>query len=62
MAKILRCGELVSGCAAVFRGDSEEDVLRQAADHSREAHGVGEVPKSLRKKMQRLMRDEKKAA
>jgi predicted small metal-binding protein len=62
MAKIMRCGELVSGCSAVFRGDKEEDILREAADHSRTAHSVGEIPKSLRKKMLRLIRGEKKVA
>jgi predicted small metal-binding protein len=62
MAKIMRCGELVSGCTAVFRGDNEEDILRQAAEHSRTAHGIGEIPKNLRRKMQRLIRDEGKAA
>ena len=54
-------GELVSGCNAVFRGETEEDIIRQASEHSKTAHNVHEIPKNLRKKMHRLIRDEKKA-
>jgi predicted small metal-binding protein len=61
MGKVLRCGELVTGCNAVFRGETEEDVIRQATDHSKSAHNIHEIPKSLRKKLHRLIRDEKKA-
>jgi predicted small metal-binding protein len=61
MAKILRCGELVTGCDAVIRGETEEEILRQASDHSRSAHNVREIPKGLRKKIHRLIREEKAA-
>lgn len=62
MAKILKCSELVSGCDAVFRGETEEDVMRLASEHSKAAHNVKEIPKSLRKKFHRLIHDEKKGA
>lgn len=61
MPKILRCGELVTGCDAVIRGETEEEILRQASEHSRSAHNVKEIPKSLRKKIHRLIREEKAA-
>lgn len=61
MPKILKCGELVTGCDAVIRGETEEEVLRQASEHSRSAHNVKEIPKSLRKKIHRLIREEKAA-
>jgi predicted small metal-binding protein len=61
MGKVLKCGELVTGCNAVFRGETEEDVIRQATEHSKSAHNIPEIPKSLRKKLHRLVRDEKKA-
>jgi predicted small metal-binding protein len=60
MPKILKCSELVSGCNAVFRGETEEDIIRQASEHSKTAHNVHEIPKSLRKKFHRLIREEKK--
>ncbi len=62
MAKVLKCAELVSGCNAVFRGETEEDVIKQATEHSKSAHNVSDIPKSLRKKLHRLIRDEKKPA
>lgn len=61
MTKILKCGDLVTGCDAVIRGESEDEILRQATEHSRSAHNVKEIPKSLRKKMHRLIREEKAA-
>jgi predicted small metal-binding protein len=61
MSKILYCKELVSGCQEVFRGETEEDVLRQASEHSRTAHNVKEIPKNLRKKMHRLIQEDKAA-
>lgn len=61
MAKVLKCSELVSGCNAVFRGETVEDVVRQASEHSKTAHNVLEIPKNLRKKLLRLIRDEKKS-
>ena len=62
MAKILKCAELVSGCSAVFRGETEEDIIKQVTEHSKTAHNVPDIPKSLRKKLHRLIRDEKKPA
>ena len=60
MAKILKCSELVSGCTAVFHGETEEEIIRQATEHSKSAHNVHDIPKNLRKKLHRLIRDEKK--
>lgn len=61
MAKVLKCSELVSGCSAVFRAETVEDIIRQASEHSKSVHNVHEIPKNLRKKLLRLIRDEKKA-
>jgi predicted small metal-binding protein len=61
MAKILYCRDLVGGCPEVFRGETEEDILRQAEEHSKAAHNVREFPKNLRKKMHRLIQQEKAA-
>lgn len=61
MAKILKCGDLVAGCDVVMRGETAEEILRQATEHSRSAHNVKEMPKGLRKKMYRLIREEKAA-
>jgi predicted small metal-binding protein len=43
MAKELRCGELFPGCAIVARGETEEEILRQAAEHAKRDHGVAQI-------------------
>jgi predicted small metal-binding protein len=40
MSKELHCGEIMDGCPAVIRGETEEEVMRKGAKHAREAHGV----------------------
>ena len=43
MAYTLSCGDVVPGCAATFEGESEDDILRQAAEHARTEHGLDEI-------------------
>jgi predicted small metal-binding protein len=43
MAKVLQCGELFPGCSIEARGETEDEVLRQAAEHARRDHGVGQL-------------------
>lgn len=43
MAKVLKCGELFPGCSVVARGETEEELLKQAAEHARRDHGVAQI-------------------
>ena len=43
MGKILRCGELFPGCAIEARGETEEEILKQAAEHARKDHGLSQI-------------------
>lgn len=43
MARELRCGDVVQGCDGVVRGTDDADVMRQAAAHAADAHGMTEV-------------------
>lgn len=43
MAKELNCGDIIQGCDARIRGENEEEVMRKAAEHARESHGVEEM-------------------
>ena len=43
MGKILRCGELFPGCSVEARGETEDEILKQAADHARKDHGLSQI-------------------
>jgi len=42
--KEFRCGDVVPGCDARIRGETEEEVLQQVGAHARGEHGMDEVP------------------
>jgi predicted small metal-binding protein len=48
MAKLIDCGKVnpASGCGHVIRGETEEDILRQAAEHAKE-HGMEPTPELM---------------
>lgn len=58
MSKVLRCGDVVPGCDYVAYGDSESEVLQQAAEHARTAHNVSEISPELADKVRSAIRDE----
>ena len=43
MEKVLKCGELFPGCSVEARGETEDEILEQAAEHARRDHGVTEI-------------------
>ena len=43
MAKLLRCHDVFPGCSAEVRANTDEEVLRQAAQHAASAHGVKQL-------------------
>ena len=56
--KVLRCRDVGFDCEHEIRAQSEEEVLRQAAEHARTEHGV-EVTPELAVQVQSLIHDEK---
>jgi predicted small metal-binding protein len=56
MGKVLRCGDLVKGCAFEARG-TEEEILQKAGPHAKEAHGM-EVTPELVAAVRGAIRDE----
>jgi predicted small metal-binding protein len=56
MAKVLRCGELFPGCSIEARGETEEDVLKQAAEHARRDHGVTQIDAATLAKVKAAIR------
>lgn len=47
MSKEIECGKVVPGCKFKAHAETEEELLKQVADHAREAHGVTEVSPEL---------------
>ncbi|TQS46599.1 DUF1059 domain-containing protein [Cryptosporangium phraense] len=45
--KHFACGDVVSGCTAVFVGDSDDEILALVAQHARQDHGLVDVPGDL---------------
>ena len=56
MAKVLRCGELFPGCSIEARGDTEDDILKQAAEHVRRDHGVSQIDAATLAKVKAAIR------
>jgi predicted small metal-binding protein len=40
MAKEMRCADLGMDCQYVARGETEDEVMQQAAQHGKQAHGM----------------------
>ena len=58
MAKTVSCKDVGADCDFVARGDNEEDILRQVADHARTDHNMSEIPADVRDKVRAAIRDE----
>ncbi|MBW6503791.1 DUF1059 domain-containing protein [bacterium] len=61
MAKVISCKDAGVDCDFVARGETEEELFRNALEHGRAYHGMTEIPIDLQEKMRRLIREEKAA-
>jgi predicted small metal-binding protein len=48
-------------CDFVVRGETEEELFRNALEHGKAFHGMKEISKDLQDKMRTLIREEKAA-
>jgi len=60
MGKILECAKVdpSSGCTHVVRGNTEEEVMKNAAEHAKQ-HGIRQMTPDLMEKAKAQIRDEK---
>jgi predicted small metal-binding protein len=60
MGKILECAKVdpSSGCTHVVRGKTEEEVMKNAAEHAKQ-HGIRQMTPDLMAKAKAQIRDEK---
>jgi predicted small metal-binding protein len=61
MLKTIRCRDAGVDCDFVAKGNTEEELFRNALVHGRKAHGMTEITEELKKKMRSLIREEKAA-
>lgn len=55
--KELRCREVGFECDAVIRAESEEEVMRQASEHGRKAHGLETISKEQERDIRSKIHD-----
>jgi predicted small metal-binding protein len=58
MAKVINCRDVGIDCDFQARGETEDDVMQQCAEHARNEHGMNEIPPELASKVRAAMRDE----
>jgi predicted small metal-binding protein len=58
MAKVLTCREVGMDCDFVARGNSEEEIMAQAAAHARNDHGFQDIPPEVVDKVKAAIHDE----
>lgn len=54
--KEFSCGDVVPGCTAAFRAETEPALLEQVARHARDDHGLTELPPELVAKVKARIR------
>jgi len=62
MAKSLRCNDVIPGCRYVAHADTEEEVMRQAAEHTRLEHNIRRITPEITAMMRAAVREEKSAS
>ncbi len=56
--KVLRCRDVGFDCETVMRAETEEEILRQAAEHARTVHSLSEISEQAVVKIRALVSDE----
>jgi len=58
MARVLYCNDLVPGCTFEARGDSDEEILAEFADHISTAHGMAHISDAVLAMVVRAIHEE----
>ena len=58
MAKVLRCRDIGMDCDFVAHADSEEEILKKAAEHIDTTHGMIKIPEWILREVHAAIRDE----
>jgi len=58
MTKILRCKDVGFDCEGVIRAETEEEVLKMAAEHAQSVHNLNELSDEVVEKVRAAICDE----
>jgi predicted small metal-binding protein len=58
MAKLLRCKDVGMDCDFEARAETEEELLKQAAEHAAAVHDMQEIPEDVLAKVRAAIRSE----
>ncbi len=58
MGKVLRCSDVGMDCNFVGRAETEEELLKKAAEHARAVHNFQEIPPDVVAKVRAAIRNE----
>ena len=56
--KTMHCSDLMKGCNFVARGTNDEEVMKQAAEHAKTAHGIDKITPDLAQKVKAAIKTE----
>ncbi|MBI3989333.1 MAG: DUF1059 domain-containing protein [candidate division NC10 bacterium] len=57
MGKELHCREVGMNCDAVVRGETVDEVMKQAAEHAAKDHGITEITAEMATKVKAAIKD-----
>ena len=58
MTMVVRCRDVGFDCPGVVRAPSEQEALKQVAEHAKSAHGVKEITPEILSKVKSVMKQE----
>jgi predicted small metal-binding protein len=59
VTKEIRCRDVGVDCDWVARGETEEEIMKKAAEHAKKAHGMNEIPPELVQRVRDAIRTQK---
>jgi predicted small metal-binding protein len=58
MAKVMKCRTVGLDCDFVARGESDEQIMAQVAEHAKKDHGMETIPNDVAQKVKASIHEE----
>jgi len=59
MTKEIRCRDVGVDCDWVATGETEEEIMKKAAEHAKKDHGMNEIPPELVQRVREAIKAQK---